>query len=372
MKQVLIIVGTRPEAIKLFPVFKALKASPNFRTLLLTTGQHGTPMIAPLMSFFGVKADVDLDVSNQSLTQFLPALMLSLGETLAEIKPDVVVVQGDTTSCMAGSLCAFYHGIKIAHVEAGLRTYNRHSPYPEEVNRRVTSLMADVHFSPTERARQNLLEEKVGGRIEVVGNTVIDSLLEACRRTKEVERVYRMKYNYLLDGFKRIILITGHRRENIGSNFLQIYAAIRQLAKMYDNFCFVYPLHTNPVVRSMANSVLKGIDNVFLIEPLPYDEMVFLMQECYLMMTDSGGVQEECPSLNKPVLILRDTTERPEGVEAGCSLLAGVKSEGIIAAFNSVVMDERKYSKMSSVKNPYGNGDSSGRIAHIIEAHMLN
>ncbi|HYF70805.1 MAG TPA: UDP-N-acetylglucosamine 2-epimerase (non-hydrolyzing) [Ohtaekwangia sp.] len=368
MKRILIIVGTRPEAIKLFPVVKAFKADKRFQTLLLTSGQHGEGMMAPLINFFEIEVDVALNtmVPNQSISEFASLLMLSLDKEIEKHKPDLVIVQGDTTSCMVGSLTAFYRGIKVAHVEAGLRTYNRQSPYPEEINRRITSLLTDLHFAPTENAKLNLKKEGVEGRVDVVGNTVIDSLLEASDRINRSHSKYKQKYSYLVDKFTRIILITGHRRENIGSKFGEIYSAIKQLAEIYPDFAFVYPLHVNPAVRYAAQKILSGSSNIFLIEPLPYDEMVFLMRESYLVMTDSGGIQEECPSLNIPVLVLRDTTERPEGIEAGCSVLAGVETHFIIETFIDIVNDENRYNKMSRAQNPFGKGDSSLQIVKIV------
>jgi UDP-N-acetylglucosamine 2-epimerase (non-hydrolysing) len=372
MSKVLIIVGSRPEAIKLFPVYKALKACEGINTLLLTTGQHGGAMMNPLINFFEVQVDIQLNLtaSNQSLNAFAGALMLALDEEFRKHKPDLIIVQGDTTSCTIGSLAAFYGGIKIAHVEAGLRTYNKHSPFPEEINRRITSLITDFHFVPTRNAQQNLERENVEGQIELVGNTVIDSLLEACDRIMKLEIRYQKKFEYIKAHYKEIILITGHRRENIGSNFREIYSAIVQLSSQHKDLAFVYPLHTNPAVKILATEMLTGITNVFLMEALPYDEMVFLMKESYLVMTDSGGIQEECPTLNKPVLVLRDTTERPEGIEAGCSILTGVTKERIVTIFNTLLGDKKIYNKMSSVKNPYGDGTSSIKIAEYLKSRI--
>lgn len=366
MMTVFVVVGTRPEAIKLLPVWKALRnCGGGMKPMLVITGQHGPEMMEPLISFFKVRPDISLNVKNPSLKVFAANLLLSLDHAFSEHKPDMVVVQGDTTSAMIASMAAFYSRIQIAHVEAGLRTYNRWSPFPEETNRRVISLMADIHFAPTEDNKRNLIDEKVQGEIHVVGNTVIDSLLDASHEIDSHKKKYLLKFDYILKSFGKVVMITAHRRENIGRRFIEIYQAIRQLALEYSDFAFVFVLHTNPDVRKDVLSI-RGITNIFLIEPLPYDEMVFLLRESYMIMTDSGGLQEECPSLDKPLIVLRDTTERPEGIEAGCSILGGIHTEDIVAAFTRIVNDEAVYKEMAGAVNPYGDGHSSKRIAACI------
>ncbi len=373
MKKVLLIAGTRPEVIKLLPVYKALKATAGFNSLFMTTGQHGPTMIDPILDFFEVKVDVaiQIETQSQSLNVFSASLLRALDQEIVKHRPDLVVVQGDTTSCVMGSLAAFYRGVKIAHVEAGLRTYNRRSPYPEEINRRITALLANFHFAPTELAYDNLRREKVEGIIEIVGNTVIDSLAEACQRIAKIRHVYEEKFGFLTSGFEKLILITGHRRENIGAHFEEIYRAILRIASYNLRYSFVYLQHSNPDVRRLASDRLKDVSNVFLIEPLPYDEMVFLIQQSYIVMTDSGGLQEECPSLNKPVMVLRETTERPEAIDAGCNVLAGVTEEKIVSIFERLVQDHKLYRAMSEAENPFGDGLSSIKIVQYLEKHLV-
>ena len=369
----LIIAGTRPEVIKLLPIYKAFKANTDFTILFMTTGQHGPEMIDQIVNFFEVHVDIAIQIAtqNQSLSDFSATLLRAIDKELVRHSPDLVVVQGDTTSCVMGTLAAFYRGIKVAHVEAGLRTYNRLSPFPEEANRRVTALMTDFHFAPTMLAQENLKKENLEGLVEVVGNTVIDSLLDACERISTNRQAYEDKFGFLTEGFEKMILITGHRRENIGAHFEEIYRAITRIALQYPNYSFVYALHTNPAVRTLAIESLTDISNVFLIDPLPYDEMVFLIQQTFIVMTDSGGLQEECPALNKPVIVLRKTTERPEGIEAGCSILAGVEEEQIVTIFNRIASDEVLYRSMSSAKNPFGDGKTSNRIVQYLLNHLV-
>ena len=371
MRKILIVVGTRPEAIKLIPVFKALRKYDHiFETKLLTTGQHAQEMMNPLLRFFDTPADIELRLANESLNRFSANLMASLDKVLWENQIDVVVVQGDTTSSVICSLAAFYRGVKVAHVEAGLRTYDRTSPYPEEVNRRAISLMADFHFTPTPEAMLNLKRENAQGHIEVVGNTVIDSLLEASAKVECMLPVYAKKYHYIGDAFKRTVVVTTHRRENLQSNFTEIFSAIKQLAETHTDYSFVFPLHLNPAVRNAVIDSLKGVSNIFLIEPVSYDEMVYLLKECYVIMTDSGGLQEEGAALNRPVIVLRDTTERPEGIKAGGSVLAGVTVSGITSAFNRIVNDAAVYKEMASAVNPYGEGNSAIRIASALNSYF--
>lgn len=370
MKKILIIVGTRPEAIKLFPVYKALVAHDrNHKIILVTTGQHGPAMMDPLLNFFGVSPDIELNVPNPSLNEFSANLLVAVDKILVSEKINITIVQGDTTSSMVASLASFYRGVKVAHVEAGLRTYNRRSPFPEEVNRRIVSLVTDVHFVPTEAAKRNLITENVEGRVEVVGNTVIDSAIEALGKVRKNRDYYLRKFSFIKGDDQKIILMTAHRRENIGRNFAEIGKAITILAEAYPHFEFVLVQHVNPAVRAGLAS-LEKVSNVRLLEPLPYDDMIFLISECYLVLTDSGGLQEECPSLDKPVVVLRDTTERPEGIEAGCSVLGGVTAQEIVNVFRNIADRNEVYAKMAAAVNPYGDGQSSSRIASLVHAFL--
>lgn len=370
MTKVVVVVGTRPEAIKLFPVFRALREDAGVDPLLAVTGQHEDALMDPLIQFFQIDVAIRLLARNTTINDFAASLLVSMNMMIDEHKPAMIVVQGDTTSCAVASLASFYRHVKVAHVEAGLRTYNRKSPFPEEINRRIASLVADLHFCPTLSAKDNLVRDQVEGSIEVVGNTVIDSVHEASRRIDERLEHYKYKFGGMVNPDQRIILITAHRRENIGGNFEAIFMAIRQLAVAYRNYSFVFVLHVNPQVRSAAVAALTGISNISLLEPLPYDEMIYLLKTSYLVMTDSGGLQEEGPALNKPVLVLRDRTERPEGIAAGCNLLAGVTAPEVVASFNRVVEDEGIYSSMAAAVNPYGSGDSSKRIAARISKYF--
>ncbi|MBX2969625.1 MAG: UDP-N-acetylglucosamine 2-epimerase (non-hydrolyzing) [Cyclobacteriaceae bacterium] len=367
MKKVLIIVGTRPEAIKLVPIFTELRRSRRWLTLLVSSGQH-REMLKSIFNFFEVKPDVDLAImtKNQSLTGLTELLLESCSTVIDDHKPDLVIVQGDTTTAMVGALAAFYKRVKIAHVEAGLRSYDKTAPFPEEVNRRIISTMADFHFAPTRTAAEALRQEQVTGKIKVVGNTVIDSLLFATKKVSKNLNIFDAKYTHLIDQYEKTILITGHRRESFGEGFENICKAILTLAHAYPKVSFVYPVHLNPNVRSVVFSMLQGLRNVFLIDPVTYDDMVYLMTRSYLILTDSGGVQEEAPTLGKPVLIMRDKTERPEGVKAGCSILVGSSEKRIVRAVVGLMNNARKYKSMTRIVNPYGKGDSSKKIVSFL------
>jgi UDP-N-acetylglucosamine 2-epimerase (non-hydrolysing) len=282
----------------------------------------------------------------------------------AEGKYDLVMVQGDTTSAMTASLVAFYNHIKVAHVEAGLRTYNKFSPFPEEINRQIISRIADYHFAPTKKA-MDLLAGEGTENCFLVGNTVIDSLLLCLQKVELHKERYNEKYQKI-DAYRRLVLITGHRRENFGNGFDEICAAIKHLSAEYPDYLFYYPVHLNPNVKDKVFHVLDGVDNIFLDEPLPYDELVYLMSRSYIILTDSGGIQEEGPSLNVPILVMRDTTERPEGIENGCAVMVGTSAQKIISVFNNLVKDEVLYRKMSQTSNPYGDGTAARQIAGIL------
>ncbi|OHB63083.1 MAG: UDP-N-acetylglucosamine 2-epimerase [Planctomycetes bacterium RBG_13_60_9] len=355
--------GTRPEMIKMAPVVQELKKRADCclsRTCV--TGQH-RQMIDPLLRLFEIEPDYDLDImrQNQSLEHITTTVLSKMGDILHQEKPDCVLVQGDTTTSMAASLAAFYQKLSIGHVEAGLRTGNKLHPYPEEVNRRIIDSMSDLYFAPTEQAKQNLLREGVAdGNVAVTGNTVIDALLQTAARTFDPKGT--VLESLPSDG-RKLILLTAHRRENFGQPLLNICQAIRDIARRHsDEVCIVYPVHLNPNVQAPVHSLLTDVPNVFLTEPLDYLPFVQLIKRAYLILTDSGGLQEEGPSLGKPVLVLRRTTERPEGVAAGTVQLVGTETADIIAAVIQLLEDSEKYRRMSMAVNPYGDGTAARRI----------
>ena len=375
MKTILLVFGTRPEAIKMAPLVKKLQAmSEQFRTIVCVTGQH-RQMLDQVLNLFDITPDYDLNIMkpNQDLYDITSRILLGMRDVLKEVQPDIVLVHGDTTTSTASALAAFYQQIPVGHVEAGLRTGNIYSPWPEEMNRLITGRIATLNFSPTPLAEQNLLREGVKAEsIVVTGNTVIDALQMVVSRLEsdttlnaEVQStVAQMGYDTtrLREG-KRMILITGHRRENFGTGFLNICHAIKNLATAYPDVDFVYPMHLNPNVRKPVLEILgEGADNVFLIEPLDYLPFVYMMQQSTLILTDSGGVQEEAPGLGKPVLVMRDTTERPEAVEAGTVLLVGTNQQNIEAAVHKLLNDHDYYCQMSEAVNPYGDGLACDRI----------
>lgn len=366
MLKVSVIIGTRPEAIKLIPVCNALSSDPFFNLRIISTGQH-KEMLASVFDFFGLKADTDLGLmtSGQSLAQFTSRAIQALDTELQEHPTDLVIVQGDTTTAMTASLIGYYHQINVAHVEAGLRTENKYSPFPEEVNRRIISTIADLHFAPTKKAENVLIKEGYKN-VFVTGNTTIDSLLLTKSKIQEDTSSYVQKFESYLskDGN---VLITGHRRESFGDGFRIICKSIKRLASKYDEMNFIYPVHLNPNVKEIVNEELTGVDNVFLIDPLPYDEMVFMMMNAKLILTDSGGIQEEAPSLDVPVVVMRNHTERMEGIEAGCSVLAGV-SEEIFDVADKILTNKEMYLKMSEAGNPYGDGEAASRIIEFIHS----
>ena len=359
-KKVAVVFGTRPEAIKLCPVVLALKADPAFDCRVCVTGQH-KEMLYQVLDVFGVKPDIDLGLMrpNQTLGGLTARAIAALDDYLAQENPDIVMVQGDTTTVLAGALAAFYHHIPVAHVEAGLRTGNMESPWPEEANRVLTTRLAKWHFCPTENNRNNLLREGVNpSDIYVTGNTVIDALLLAKEKVKgEGEQ----------RNDKRSVLITGHRRENFGEGLEHICQAVKKLATEFPEVDFIYPVHLNPNVREPVNRLLNGLANVKLIEPQAYLPFVGLMNAAYLILTDSGGVQEEAPSLGKPVLVMRDTTERPEAVTAGTVKIVGTEVKSICDNVRRLLMDRAEYGKMAAAANPYGDGHAVERIVEILK-----
>ncbi len=376
-KKILFIFGTRPEAIKIAPVYLALKDHPQFEPLIGLTGQHPT-MAEEILTFFGIKPDYKMELQrvNFSLSEFTAKCLEQVDVLIDRAQPDLVFVHGDTASTFGGGLGAYYHRVPVAHLEAGLRTGLKHSPFPEELIRRMTAVLSDYHFSPTTAARDALLKENVSPeQIYVVGNTVIDALMGAVERLKSDPALRAqiqadLKNLGLPDDLgDKTILITGHRRENFGGKFEEICNAIRHLSQEHPGYNFVYPVHLNPNVQEPVKKILDGIKNVYLIQPVNYAHFVYLMNASSFILTDSGGIQEEAPSLGKPVLIMRDATERPEVIAAGCAQLVG--TDRIIPAVNALISDPELYKKMSHVKNPYGDGKTAQKIVGILEDVLL-
>ena len=369
MKKISVVFGTRPEAIKLCPVVLALKKNPAFECRVCVTGQH-REMLKQVLDVFGVEPDEDLALMrpNQTLSELTSRAITALDGYLAKEQPDVVMVQGDTTTVLCGALASFYHQIPVAHVEAGLRTGNLYSPWPEEANRLLTTRLAKWHFCPTESNKNNLLKEGVSPEnIHVVGNTVIDALFIAREKIKTCSDM-AMTSSYKKEVGRRMVLITGHRRENFGVGFEHICQAIRHLAEEFTDVDFVYPVHLNPNVREPVNRILGTdiLDNIKLIEPQSYLPFVGLMMDSDLILTDSGGVQEEAPSLGKPVLVMRDTTERPEAVAAGTVKIVGTSCEAIYKNAKVLLSDSAVYQAMSAAINPYGDGKATQRIVEVL------
>ena len=362
----LCVFGTRPEAIKMAPLALQLAADERFDAKVCVTGQH-REMLDQVLSLFELKPDYDLNIMKpgQDLTDVTAGILTGLKPVLAEFKPDIVLVHGDTATTFAASLAAYYQQIPVGHVEAGLRTGNIYSPWPEEGNRKLTGALATLHFAPTETSRQNLLNEGVGEeRILVTGNTVIDALLDVVAKleaSQSLQKQFSQQFNFLRAD-KKLILVTGHRRESFGGGFERICRALVDTAKAHPEVQVVYPVHLNPNVREPVNRLLQGIENVHLIEPLDYLPFVYLMNRAHLILTDSGGIQEEAPSLGKPVLVMRDTTERPEAVEAGTVKLVGTDTDMIVKHLNMLLSDEAAYAAMSRAHNPYGDGRACSRI----------
>ena len=382
MKTIMLVFGTRPEAIKMCPLVKEFQKYPNeFRTVVCVTGQH-REMLDQVLSIFDIKPDYDLNImkQGQDLTDVTARVLTGMRDVFASCRPDVVLVHGDTTTSTASALAAFYQQIPVGHVEAGLRTYNIYSPWPEEMNRQVTGRIATYNFSPTPLSRENLVRESAMGQIYVTGNTVIDALHMVVGRLKEDEslRTQQEKVLYdagydvcrLQDSCRRMVLITGHRRENFGVGFINMCTAIRDLARKYPTVDFVYPMHLNPNVRKPIHEVfgedLSNLGNMFFIEPLQYLEFVYLMEKSTIVLTDSGGIQEEAPGLGKPVLVMRDTTERPEALESGTVRLVGTDYDKIVSEVSALLDDASVYESMSKAVNPYGDGKACERIVDYV------
>lgn len=372
--KILLIFGTRPEAIKMLPLYHELNKNKGFEVFVCVTGQH-RGMLDQVLRLFNVIPDFDLDImrAHQDLTDISIKILSGLRALFESFKPDLVLVHGDTATTFATSLACYYQKIKVGHVEAGLRTNNLYSPWPEEANRRLTSVLSYFNFAPTNNSKQNLLKENFpSDNIYVTGNTVIDALYFVVDKIKndiDINNELEKQFEFL-DFSKKVILVTGHRRENFGKGFENICAAINNLAETHQDVQFVYPMHLNPNVREPVEKYLSDKTNIFLIEPLDYLPFIYLMDMSYLILTDSGGIQEEAPSLGKPVLVMRNTTERPEAVEAGTVRLVGINTKLIVDSVNELIDDIDLYSKMSKLHNPYGDGKASERIAKIIsEAH---
>lgn len=367
MRKILTIFGTRPEAIKLAPVVKELSKHPRtFESIVGATGQHDE-LLQQVLDIFKISPDFDLMVmkKNQSLTDLTASILKKIGKVLEEIKPDIVLIQGDTTTVFATALAAFYRKIKIGHVEAGLRTEDKYQPFPEEINRRMADQMSDLFFAPTEANRLNLLKNGIADeQIHVTGNTVVDALLEISNSNQPPV----IKELPQING--KMILITVHRRENFGTPLENVFLAVRNLARIYPEFQFVYPVHPNPNVRNAAYELLSGVESVNLIDPVDYLSFVYLMKKAYLILTDSGGVQEEAPTLNKPVLILRNKTERLEVVEAGGAKLVGTDQRIIIREVGRLIENHDYYNEMANIVNPYGDGTASKKIVKILQENL--
>lgn len=366
MIKVLVVFGTRPEAIKMAPLIQELQKGEGISPILCVTAQH-REMLDQVLDLFELKPDYDLNIMkpNQTIGQITSNVIMGIEEVLVREKPDIVLVHGDTTTTFAAALASFYQKIPVGHVEAGLRTYDKYSPYPEEMNRILTSRIADYHFAPTERNRQNLLKEAVkDSSIFITGNTVVDALLTVADKPYSFEDEILKEIDF---DNKRVLTITCHRRENLGNNMFNIFSAIRDIALEFDDVEIIYPVHMNPKVRKAADDILAKVPRVHLIEPLNYQPFVNLMARSYLIVTDSGGMQEEAPSLGKPVLVVRKETERPEAIEAGTVKLAGVERDSIYKMIKKLLIDKEEYDAMSYASNPYGDGKSCARIVGIIK-----
>lgn len=366
--RIMSVFGTRPEAIKMAPLVKELASREEIESLCCVTAQH-RQMLDSVMKVFDLRADCDLDIMTprQTLSSITSKCLTGMDGAIERLKPDMILVHGDTSTTFAGALSAFYHQVPVGHVEAGLRTYDKYSPFPEEMNRRLVTAIADLYFCPTKNNRDNLLKEGIEKGIFITGNTVIDAL----RTTVRSDYVFAtQKLNELDYANRKVILVTCHRRENYGEPMRNIMLALRQIAEQNEDVELVYPVHLSPVVREAVDAYLRGAPRVHLIEPLPADEMHNIMARCYMVLTDSGGLQEEAPALGKPVLVMRRETERPEAVEAGTVKLCGVVQDDIVTMAERLIRDRNAYEKMAHAVNPYGDGKACARIADAIEWHF--
>ena len=370
MKKILCVFGTRPEAIKMAPLIHALKAHNSFEAKVCVTAQH-REMLDQVLELFEIVPEYDLNImkSGQNLNDLTSSILVGLKPVLENFQPDIVIVHGDTATTFAASLASYYQQIKVGHVEAGLRTGNIYSPWPEEANRRLTSVITNFHFAPTIGSKDNLIKEGISEKeITVTGNTVIDALFwvrEKLKQNTALSNELSLKFNYL-DPNKKLILVTGHRRESFGDGFERICEALSQIALSNPDIQVLYPVHLNPNVQEPVNRLLKGLENVFLIDPQEYLSFCYLMDRSYIILTDSGGIQEEAPSLGKPVLVMRETTERPEAVKAGTVKLVGTEVNLIVSQVNLLLEDSNEYQKMSKAHNPYGDGLACRRILEFL------
>jgi len=371
MIKALFVFGTRPEAIKMVPLILRMKEEDGFEPVICLTGQHRS-MIDGVMDFFNLSPDYDFDLMDKFSTmgEMVAEVIRQVSVVIGDISPDIIIVQGDTNSAFAGGVAAFYAGKRVAHIEAGLRSYNRFAPYPEEVNRKMLSALCDLHFAPTPESVRNLENELITDNIYMVGNTVIDSLFLARDLAEKSDIDFVKKYPYIKDG-KKVVLFTAHRRESLGEKYRGILEAAKKICNGNTGIEMIFPMHLNPVVRSTINSVFKKVpDNLHLVEPLDYAEMVYLMARCYLMISDSGGIQEEAAALGVPVLILRDVTERTEVVDLGVASLVGTRTEDIVQHAERLLNNREEYLLMARPVFPYGNGDSSIRILKILKQYF--
>ena len=378
MKKILIVFGTRPEAIKMVPLIKEFKKYNDFEVKICVSAQH-RQMLDQVLNLFEIKPDYDLDImkTNQDLYDISSRVLLGMRDVMKDFCPNVVLVHGDTTTSFVGALAAFYQKIKIGHVEAGLRTNDLYSPFPEEANRQITGVLADFHFAPTQSAKQNLIKEnKNPNSIIVTGNTVIDALLLMIDKIEknvnlrdEITSILRLKYSNF-GSERKFILVTGHRRENFGDGFLNICDALKNIAQNNPEIDIVYPVHLNPNVQKPVREILSNLSNVYLIDPLEYEKFVYLMSKSFFIITDSGGIQEEAPSLGKPVLVTRDTTERPEALQSGTVKLVGTNKNIIIKEAQNLILQKDEFEKMSKANNPYGDGKASERIVEFLKERV--
>tara|TARA_Y100000766_G_scaffold283919_1_gene300937 strand:+ start:1956 stop:3146 length:1191 start_codon:yes stop_codon:yes gene_type:complete len=374
MKKILTIFGTRPEAIKMAPLVELISSARDFEIKVCVTAQH-REMLDQVLELFKIKPDFDLNLmkKDQSLNQLTSAILQTLEKILKDYRPDIVLVHGDTATTFASTLAAYYEHIKVGHIEAGLRTGNIYSPWPEEANRKLTGALAQIHFAPTEIAKKNLLDENIDeSNIFVTGNTVIDSLFQVLKKISNNEYLnqsLKERFKFLKKD-KKIVLITGHRRESFGEGFKNICKAIEVSAQTFPDVQFVYPVHLNPNVQKPVKELLSNYQNIFLLEPLDYLPFVFLMNESHILLTDSGGIQEEAPSLGKPVLVMRDTTERPEALLAGTVSLVGTNVDSITDKLSELLVNKESYNQMSKAHNPYGDGNACNRIVDILRERI--
>jgi len=378
MKKILIVFGTRPEAIKMVPLIKEFKKYNDFEIKICVSAQH-RQMLDQVLNLFEIKPDYDLDImrANQDLYDISSRVLLGMRDVMKDFCPNVVLVHGDTTTSFVGALAAFYQKIKIGHVEAGLRTNDLYSPFPEEANRQITGVLADFHFAPTQSSKQNLIKEnKNPNSIIVTGNTVIDTLFLMIEKIEknvnlrdEITSILRLKYSNF-GSERKFILVTGHRRENFGDGFLNICDALKNIAQNNPEIDIVYPVHLNPNVQKPVTEILSNLSNVYLIDPLEYEKFVYLMSKSFFIITDSGGIQEEAPSLGKPVLVTRDTTERPEALQSGTVKLVGTNKNIIIKEAQNLILQKDEFEKMSKANNPYGDGKASERIVEFLKERV--